>query len=338
MSNMYQWDEPGREFSAAANPQIIRMHNEMAIDGKIFHKLASPVEVRSAERPAYPTNGHRTVFAQSHDSSDVRFSTISRASKSHLDHFEGASNPKYQLRHTFQDMESTSSTNGGWSDKRPPIAILKSSDGQAASEPLQSRASRYRLVQVERQAAFGDESSQAGIGLILDKDFTSDELFIFHLQYGSPALDTGLLSIGGETSRTRHTVESTARPQQRRTHPREPGETLRETTASNSGASRATLTGGGRLPAVSPCHVVKPRRLTAVPPKVLDTGRRSPAVSRCRPARPASRQTPLPVGRGARRERRVKRCAEGGGTGPHPPPRRAAQTWCWRSGGPRPPA
>jgi hypothetical protein len=106
-------------------------------------------------------------------------------------------NPPHQIFKYWDRLDSNS--NGIIHSKSQSTAAnLAGSASHDRSGP-RPPTPRYRLVQVERLLSFGDgdESAEAGIGMILDKDFTKDQLFIFHLQYGSPALGTGLLAIGG---------------------------------------------------------------------------------------------------------------------------------------------
>jgi hypothetical protein len=125
------------------------------------------------------------------------FSDTFSTFKSHVSK-QGDENPPHQIFQYWDRLDSNS--NGIILGKSQNIVgRLTDSAAHDRSGPRPTTP-RYRLVQVERLLSFGDESAEAGIGMILDKDFTKDQLFIFHLQYGSPALATGLLAIGGASA------------------------------------------------------------------------------------------------------------------------------------------
>ena len=114
--------------------------------------------------------------------------------KSHVSK-HGNENPPHQI---FQYWDSLDSNSNGIFHSKPKTSVGHLTDSAVHDRSGPRPATpRYRLVQVERMMSFGDESAEAGIGMILDKDFAKDQLFVFHLQYGSPALGTGLLAIGG---------------------------------------------------------------------------------------------------------------------------------------------
>ena len=117
--------------------------------------------------------------------------------KSHISQ-QGNENPPHQIFQYWDRLDSNTNTLHSTPQSAFGNVIDSATPDRSGPRPTAAVTTpRYRLVQIERLLSFGDESAEAGIGVVLDKDFSSDQLFIFHLQYGSPALGTGLLAIGG---------------------------------------------------------------------------------------------------------------------------------------------